>query len=73
MRRINSPDEMARSFRNIILSIVSVLLMVLFVGCLIILSREELSLPRTTAVIGAAILSFFISLYLLMLIKSRKK
>jgi len=64
---------MVKSFRNIFLSIVSVLLLILFVGCLIILSREELSLPRTTAVIGTAILSFFISLYLLMLIKSRRK
>jgi len=54
------------------LSVVSVLLLVVFVACLITLSHKELSLPRTTAVIGTAILSFFISLYLLMLIGSKK-
>jgi hypothetical protein len=46
--------------------------MILFAVCLYILTHKELSLPRETATIGTAILSFFISLYLLMLIRSRR-
>lgn len=64
---------MARSFKNITLSVASVLLMLVFVGSLVALRNADLNLGQRTAVIGTAILSFFASLYLLMLIRSSKR
>ena len=64
---------MARSFKNITLRMVSALLMLVFIACLVALRNIDLNLGQRTAVIGTAILSFFASLYLLMLIRTSKR
>lgn len=52
---------------------VSALLMLVFIACLVALRNIDLNLGQRTAVIGTAILCFFASLYLLMLIRTSKR
>ncbi len=63
---------MERSFRNYTLSVASILFMICFVICLVMITREDFNLNGQVVVIAIAILSFFASLYMLMLIKSGK-